>query len=742
MATNTGTAPSGPTRSRTIDSLSSPQGHRRISSLKSTTMSWLKGGSKGSNSGSGSKKRESNLTSTLTTTDEGPSSPTTATPLLPSAIPEAPESVADSETLRNHQVSPTTTLDPIKSRVTSPVGRETSPFREPELRSSSPPKDLEIVELRPPTAESRSLPEKAGSVPPSRGTGMKTAVKLKMALSILRRRSNTNLRKACEEQHTGAPKQGQDATGAPPTLTVTTATPATAHPPYRFGSRVARVLTKPHPNDSMRQRRATVASLGFDENVSPTDRARMIGWPGLERRPSSSQSSTPGIAIIQDDNFSGMSVLGPDGNNGPGMNGSVAGGLHPRPSSLKRHWSDGPQRKRESGISQADDRSPPTSSGRASQGGDRLRPLSFSGILNGYGSMKITEAASLETRVRELENQLATLQTFLTQQQLVGPTNELRESARTNPQKPVLLSPFREQSPVKRPVTSSSTSTFIKETTDTDKDHASPLTGTTGVTDWTSTAPNVVEQARDDLVSSETLDFRKRAFDALEGTPGPSNSISKRNTVSTITPERDNGKGVGSDLFRSQGPADGVSMAEYTGLITMVKREQRARKKLETQISNLQEQMALVLHRQLILQDLQVRGASPTITETSGAGGLRPGLHTIRKKDSSEVPTPDLTPPRRSGDMGSTMFSGFDSSISATESDNEGSFYIGGNGEGSEIWETPTEERQNLLDTRGDTLSPHRGSFGDTLSPFPSIQPRTMSISQITEKATAAAIAR
>lgn len=433
--------------------------------------------------------------------------------------------------------------------------------------------------------------------------------------------------------------------------------------------------------------------------------------------------------------------------------GNAPGGLQPRPSSPK--------------VGKMESVSAPPGSplGISGGGADRQRPLSFSGI-HTYTPMRITEAATLETRVRNLEGQVATLQTFVSTHPYTSTQLERRPSQissrilhksskltdKSVQTSPALGPPFREEDMAlsKRPDTSHTThsmSTF----TDGHESGSSiqPESSTNGApsqvsesVDWRSMergGPLGQTPYGDSSVSSylsdETINMRNRAYDALDGVPGPSTTASKRSTVDstdTIIPNRNHNRDYGMDYYRERPvQAPGVSMTEYNGMVKLLRREYRARKKLEGQVQTLQEQMNHVLHRQLLQADpIFNYGRSPTITArsvatTSAASTQRPEPMNGRRT-SSEVPTPDLTPPRGRPDLARAsphLFTGFDSNVSATDDmDDSRSFYVGVEDDDGENWQTPAEDPRGIL------------QIGHLAPPLPT-QKRTMSISQITEKA-------
>lgn len=463
------------------------------------------------------------------------------------------------------------------------------------------------------------------------------------------------------------------------------------------------VLTKQPPTDTRRPRRATVASVVFDAAIaSDPDRPRTSVWSTLSPRPSSSQSAIH--KGMQPEEGAGGYMNG----GSVGGAGNPGGGLFPRPASLQRNWSDGPRHTRDTSTVTDADQSP---SSRTSQDPAAVRPLSFGGMLNGYSSMKITEAVTLETRVRELEDQVATLQNYIAQPDFRPSRRNF--STTTAPEHLPDQNTLNVPKIFKRAYSISSAGSSDKvdssEFPSTPKNLGPPpRPGDQGISKVRRNSPHAAQR-------------REETLQALEGNRMDMGS-SRRDTSSTIRPNR------------SPSPAPGVSLAQYTGLMALVKREQRARRKLEAQIANLQEQMALVLHRQLL------SSGSPTATDTS-AGRLRPDFNSIRRKTSSEVPTPDLTPPRTSPTnyhaIPGNLFTGFDSELVIDESDYENddneSLFIGVDAEDNEVWETPAEERESMLhDSDSDRV------FRETLSAFPSPQPRTMSLSQLTHKSSLA----
>ncbi|KAG0638039.1 hypothetical protein HOY80DRAFT_200680 [Tuber brumale] len=708
-------------------------GHRRMSSLRSTTLNFFKGNNKVSQLQYSTSLRRNELTinSQLPITEENVSPTTTGPPNRAGTEPTLSE-----KTMSRHHFSSTGVFEvgfgrgppppplPASKRESSSAGGD-----DEDGNGSTITIGMDAREMSPSRqSEFDNMEEKLGSTTTQSARSKKRGQKLKMALSLLRRRSNTNLRRAYGDSVDGNSETSRDQeTFFEPLLDpdyiepAPSPTRATATPPgqlnqprtngFKFAliprSHARQVLTKAPPQpppDNRRPRRATVASVIFDPSGDP-EHPRNSMWSG---RPSSSQSGILKGMPQDEGDMSNGSLVNPDGTL---VNGSAApgGGLFPRPPSLQRHWSDGAQNNH--GTASAMDKS-----GVSTPCLDQEpRPLSFSTVFNGYGgSMKITEAVSLETRVHELERQVTTLQNFITQHvefplqprrtfSTGAPTN------RDNRDRELLLRPPNDDRKFsKRSFSLSSAGSSEK----------------LGSPELPSTPRNLYPPPRSadqraPQYSPRTEQEREETLQALEGFRV--NSENKRNTASTI-------KGptlMHDDLIgtRSPSPTPIVSMAQYTGLVSQVKREQRARRKLEVQITNLQEQMSLVLHRQLLQSS-----ASPTVADTMS---LRPGdFSSIRRKASSEVPTPDLTPPRASP-IGN-FFTGFDSNMVDDDDSDDESVFVGLDADDNEIWETPAEGRESMIsDSDSD-----RG-FRETLSAFPSPQ-RTLSLSQLTHKSSLA----
>lgn len=172
-------------------SSAAPMGHRRISSFRTSTFNFFKGNSKGSLHSSGSIRRnEITISNPLPYTEENVS-PTTA----------SPPSRADTEPTISHrhkfpavfEIGPSRAVQGINTRGTTSIVGEESDTGEGSITVGMDLRDLSPSRQTQTDTESCTDDKKAAS--PSSRSKTKGA-KLKMALSLLRRRSNNNLRRA------------------------------------------------------------------------------------------------------------------------------------------------------------------------------------------------------------------------------------------------------------------------------------------------------------------------------------------------------------------------------------------------------------------------------------------------------------------------------------------------------------------------------------------------------------------
>ncbi|KAI5820164.1 hypothetical protein BZA77DRAFT_301668 [Pyronema omphalodes] len=433
--------------------------------------------------------------------------------------------------------------------------------------------------------------------------------------------------------------------------------------PVRGPSRA--VLRKGGRDDQ--PRRATVTSVTLEKEIAQVSsvwneleardaldaRKRGSDLSDLERSPPprSSQSTLPGEN--QPDHEAGNdSIFSRESGALNGAPSPAQGGLFPRPASLQRHWSESREGRERTdsaatgttgttGISGTTGHitipTPSPAPGdrlsqlRMASDPDRIRPLSFSALSSTTPySLKITEAAAanavsavnatnaaLENRVKVLETQVSDLRSIIAD----GNWSNPRQSVTTNglgglgsfgnasgfpgnpsfPGSSGLGTPGSLGNPMSPGVSFSNAS----------NSDATPQEENLGLGLFDQVSPRGSIMIRD----------REKALSALEGlhhklsidtsTTSPTPLADKRATVSTIR---------GPSYHRDQrasvatlGPAESpVSMAEYSAMISLVKKEQKARRKLESQIQALQEQMAAVLHRQLMAESRGVAMATPS----------------------------------------------------------------------------------------------------------------------------------
>ena len=496
--------------------------------------------------------------------------------------------------------------------------------------------------------------------------------------------------------------------------------------PVRSSSRT--VLSKRREDQP---RRNTVTSI-----IASKESQTNSVWPHVDARPRSSQSTLPGELTVPDEP-SNESIFSRE-SAALGAPSPSQGGLFPRPASLQRHWSDvgsaaqqqqqQQQQQKKPDVSTPDPKPPLLAPERLSQlrsnDPDRIRPLSFGGLSNGFGTLRITEAAALESRVKELETHVADLRSIIADTANWPPSRHHHQQQHQQPfDGSALSSGAFNRSP------SQSFSRLDSDTTVAPEDSL----------------------LYDQLSPRGSLGRdRERALSVLEGLHlDPDN---KRNTLSTIRgPRRGSMRSVSENSPQSHLPPP--SMPEYSGIVAMVKREQKARRRLEQQVAALQEQMAAVLHRQLVDQTSR----SQSVLDNPSSPSRRTHDFSIspvlRKASSSEIPTPDVTPPSSSAAAAAArqsanlnMFMSFDGSGRAAASDGDDGddhhhlrhhhhhnhddrdFYKPASE--SDAWKTPAEERGNPME-RTDSTS----TFGDALMAFPppAGAGRTLSLSQLTQ---------
>ncbi|PWW78334.1 hypothetical protein C7212DRAFT_323695, partial [Tuber magnatum] len=340
-----------------------------MSSLRSTTLNFFKGNNKGSQlqHSTSLRRNELMISNQLPITEENVS-PTTAGP--PNRADTEP--TLSEKTMGRHHFSSTGVFEVGFGRVPPPL-----PPSKRESSSASGDDDgdgdgstitigLDAREMSPSRqSEFDNMEEKLGSTTTQLARSKKRGQKLKMALSLLRRRSNTNLRRAYGDSVDGNSETGRDQETFPEPLLdpdyiepAPSPTRAAATPPgqlnqpktngFKFAlvprSHVRQVLTKAPPEpppDNRRPRRATVSSVVFDPQGDP-EHPRSSIWSA---RPSSSQSGVLKGMLQDEGGMSNGSLVNPDGTLVNGV-ATPDGGLFPRPASLQRHWSDGAQNNR------------------------------------------------------------------------------------------------------------------------------------------------------------------------------------------------------------------------------------------------------------------------------------------------------------------------------------------------------------------------------------------------------------
>ncbi|TGZ81645.1 hypothetical protein EX30DRAFT_252079 [Ascodesmis nigricans] len=559
----------------------------------------------------------------------------------------------------------------------------------------------------------------------NRKTGAKAA-KLRMALSLLRRRSNSNLRKAyvepigeAEERDNNWPPSAVKGPVLDPDIVKpvekiqnarrsgSVSSPAVAHQHHGFKFSLPErhsprnVLTKSHnPNyEVTRPRRATVASIVLEQNLMP----QVPPTPGppvwttdLSPRPRSSHSSIGGGFVPEpssDSIFSRESI--------PLGGATPDGGLFPRPASIRRDWNitDGFS-KRESVIKSGlpSSRVPSMQSSRLS---DRARPVSFGGVSSTvFGGMKITEAASLEVRVKELESQLSQLSN------LVGPPPDwpLRDEKISEALSPKarLLGPENGLGIIDTDGVSPNTSTISI---------SAPKDAQLTLTPQLSPTQTPADEAESNINLSDTHQ-RSETLQPLENfhrslhIPNPDGRPA---TTSTLRADRP--LSITSPPPRSSAH---ITATEFHELLDLIKQEQKARKLLEARVDQL---TTLLRHTGIHISPLASATTSSSCYSTSpnlrddNNSNLDPlsTVSVIRERDT--VPTPELTPPPtsnldtdRPGAHTHTFFQSFDGGATDTEVEDNVSVntfelppqHRDSTATGIEVFRTPMEERRSF----------------------------------------------
>lgn len=130
---------------------------------------------------------------------------------------------------------------------------------------------------------------------------------------------------------------------------------------------------------------------------------------------------------------------------------------------------------------------------------------------------------------------------------------------------------------------------------------------------------------------------------------------SKRTTTSTLH-HADSYEDIGGSV--SSVDENAVFLVEYNKLVALVKREQKRRKKLEAQVAALQEQVACLLHQNLVA--VTSRASLP----------VDPENRLNHQPSNEEIPTPDITPPSTTPIMHTSALQAFDDSSSSESDEN------------------------------------------------------------------------
>ncbi|RPA84498.1 hypothetical protein BJ508DRAFT_323414 [Ascobolus immersus RN42] len=566
--------------------------HRRITSLKNSTISWFKNSNRPFTSG-GDRERS---TATFETAQNNALSdlPEIAAQRTPEPTPvpaPAPQHVhacsfdasmarnlTSSDGSFNGYAQPSNAFEEIA------IEEHRQAFKKKRVYSQNDL--LHDVPETPVTGEFPCAGPSGSERPKRRST------KFKMALSLLRRRSNSNMRKGQEDQPEESPRE--------PPQCVVESRPGSTSPLHRNGpppsrsSRGSVRLQKLHKQPSILtpRRRATVDVASVVAEEGPEDVLEMRQdpnhWESERIRAISSHSSLPltPVASRADDDVR-SSVGNEDLLAAAAEQYTI---LQPRPSSARRHlkqrtsvWSSREDTSSRQGnyltIEEADRHKMGSRDRTGSRASSRT---SFAGIQN-------SNSSELESRVRELEMQVASLQIFISNhvqgQRLKTPTNSIsrpsRFAARRRFSSPSLkvatTEPAEQQTPSERsPIKARFQLPPV----------AAPL------------------RAQEDINSSTS----KTRTEALITDPGLDES------------------------FTTLMPNNRLNETQYTGLITMLQREQSARRRLESQVTKMHEQMAMLLERTMY------SGDHPSTYSVND-------MHDHRKT-STGVPTPELTPPR------------------------------------------------------------------------------------------------
>lgn len=425
-----------------------------------------------------------------------------------------------------------------------------------------------------------------------------------------------------------------------------------------------------------------------------------------------------------------------------------------------------------------------------------MRPLSFTGIVSSQESTRVTEAASLESRVKDLERQVATLKNFISDYLDTRPKTSATAARRSEPVHS-LLPAFEEKKD--RPRRYSFTSIDHTVTDKLSPPRVDP--------DRSSSYLSVPKPDNDEDDDDSPHPDNNSSFPpSPRGLTSPSHSAKRKQEpnrisgLSLVPTEPDAPSAVAApstNISLSTFPTDTpttptmtLSVSQYTGLVTMIKREQGARRKLENQIATLQEQMSLLLHMDapppppripstdaLQLEEFTAfpmppqhhHPTNPRSLASSRAVSVsaitippRDRDHELAKKASREMPTPELTPPRQStaGREGSvqlpvtpmglgdsfgvgTRFSGFDGegvglALGGEEVDGrrgegvQGTFYLGVRDSTGSEWDDAAEELS------GDEDEEEEEGAGGRLDVESPDVTRTLSLSEFTAQKEAA----